>query len=63
LRLEVSAGAEQNEQEKIAEERAQAISEYLVSKWQLAAERINITSGTATERAITLKLQMAAPTQ
>jgi uncharacterized hydrophobic protein (TIGR00271 family) len=44
LIIEIAAGADQREREGLADERASAIEEYLVSKWQVAQSRISVDS-------------------
>jgi hypothetical protein len=57
LHLEIIANAERGEKEKIAEERAQAISDYLVGRWQIALDRMTLKPGANSERTALLKLQ------
>lgn len=45
LRVEIATGAEAKEREQIGAERAQIISDYLNSKWQITKERMSVAVG------------------
>ncbi len=57
LHLQIITNAERGEKEKIAEERAQVIRDYLAQRWKVAPDRINIIQGANAERSVLLKLQ------
>jgi uncharacterized hydrophobic protein (TIGR00271 family) len=58
LRVEIAASREPAEPEKLAEQRAQAVADYLTSKWQVAAERIAITLNAEPSRTVKLGLKV-----
>lgn len=58
LRVEIVAGREPAEPERLAEQRAQVIADYLSSKWQVAAERIAITLNAEPSRTVKLSLKV-----
>lgn len=57
LRVEITAGAAQNEQAGLAEQRAQAIAEYLAAKWQLARDSMTVGLSTEPGRSATLTIK------
>jgi hypothetical protein len=59
LRAEVVAQAEGTERERIAEDRGQAVSNYLSERYGVAAERIEVTAGADAARNIIVKLAPA----
>ncbi|HEY8460009.1 MAG TPA: hypothetical protein VIM99_06485, partial [Blastocatellia bacterium] len=59
LRAEVVAQAEGTERERIAEDRGQAVSDYLSERCGVAAERIKITATTDAARDVIVKLALA----
>ena len=59
LILEIATGARKGEREGIGKERSDTVTEYLVSKWQVAQERIVIAPATAADAADLLRLKRA----
>ncbi|MEW6125833.1 MAG: DUF389 domain-containing protein [Acidobacteriota bacterium] len=59
LYLEIIANAEPGEKATIAEERAQAIRNYLAQRWQVSPDRIKVTLRTNSDRSALIKLQLA----
>ena len=58
LIVEITTGADQREREGVADERASAIEDYLVSKWQVAQSRISVDSAAGHGRGTMLKLKI-----
>lgn len=58
LRLEIIAQSEKSEREKIAEDRARAVSDYLISEQRIAKERITIKTSAEGGRAASLRLSL-----
>lgn len=56
--LEIAAGAEQNERDGTADERAKTISSYLTSKWQISTDRITAIPATGSQRSAILEIKM-----
>jgi uncharacterized hydrophobic protein (TIGR00271 family) len=56
LGVEVNTGAEDGEREGIASERAQAIVDYITSKWGIEKERINLYTASDVKRSAVLKV-------
>ncbi|MGA9998072.1 MAG: DUF389 domain-containing protein [Pyrinomonadaceae bacterium] len=61
LRVQITANADTAEQEGMAGKRAEAITEYLASKWQIASERTTVVPGTEAGRLATLTIKAGAP--
>jgi hypothetical protein len=61
LHAEINASAEARERDGLAAARAQAVSKYLMDKWQVAPERVQTINAPATVRAVSLALKMAEP--
>lgn len=59
LRLEIEAGAERGERDRISEERARVIAEYLTMKWQVVPERIETKPVASEKRDAVLRLRPA----
>lgn len=59
LRVEIAAGAEENEREGIIPERARAITEFLTSNYQIAPERITTIPATGAQRSAMLNLKLS----
>jgi hypothetical protein len=59
LRAEIVMPAEPSEREKMAEERAQAISDYLRERGEIAAERIKTIASAEAGRSAVISLAMA----
>jgi outer membrane protein OmpA-like peptidoglycan-associated protein len=59
LRAEVVAQAEGPERKRIAEERGQAVGNYLRERYGVVAERIKITAGASAARNVIVKLSLA----
>ncbi|MGB9178065.1 MAG: DUF389 domain-containing protein [Pyrinomonadaceae bacterium] len=57
LRVEIAASAEQNEREGVAAERAQALTDYLTSNYQLASDRIKIVTATDGQQGAMLSIK------
>ena len=57
LRLEIAASAEKVENGGVAARRAQKAVEYLMSKWQIAPEKVTVVSGLQGGRAMTLTVK------
>jgi uncharacterized hydrophobic protein (TIGR00271 family) len=56
LRAEIVAQAEQRERERIAEERAQTVSDYLSERADIAGERIKVIAGAGAARNVVVRL-------
>lgn len=61
LRAEINASAEQRERDGLAVARAEAVSKYLVDKWQVAPERVQTINSIEAARSASLALKVAAP--
>ncbi len=57
LLVEISAGKDENETDKMVEERMKAITDYLASKWQIASDRTIITPSSDLKRGATLRIK------
>jgi uncharacterized hydrophobic protein (TIGR00271 family) len=58
LRVEIAGGANNRERSEMADERAAAINDYLVSTWQIEPARISISPSTGSARETTLTLKL-----
>lgn len=58
LRVEISAGKDENESGKIVEERTKSITDYLASKWQIASDRIITATTIDSKRGATLRIKL-----
>lgn len=59
LRLEISAGADNKERDRIAEERAEAIREQMFTKFQISRERMQVMQGKQTGRSALLNIKLS----
>jgi outer membrane protein OmpA-like peptidoglycan-associated protein len=59
LGVEVNTGREEGEREEVASERAQAIADYLASKWNISRERISSNTVADVKRSAILKVKHA----
>jgi hypothetical protein len=60
LQIEVASNQEERERAGVAEARALAVSDYLVTKLQIARERILVRKGKDLKRTISLRIKTAA---
>lgn len=60
LTVNITTFADKREPAGIADQRAAAIQDYLVSKWQVAQDRIAVEAGTESVRDTTIKLNVLA---
>ncbi|HEY7543576.1 MAG TPA: DUF389 domain-containing protein, partial [Blastocatellia bacterium] len=61
LEVEITANREKRERETLIDERAQAVGEYLKTKWEIEQSRIKMAPGADFSRDAALKLKMASP--
>jgi len=60
LQIEVASNQEERERAGVAEARAQAVGDYLATKWQIARGRIHVTNGKGLKRTISLRIKTVA---
>jgi uncharacterized hydrophobic protein (TIGR00271 family) len=59
LRVELVGNAQNREPPELAQERAQAVADYLVSQWQISPDRLAVTSGQTSKRIVVLQFKLA----
>lgn len=57
LRAEVASGADKGERQGVAEERVRAVADYLLTKWQVAPERLDTKPGALDGRGAVLTVK------